>query len=175
MVLYTICFFNGKNNNYLQLGRLTCATSIALSSTKIEKAVPEALPFSDAPTTKVHAILLSHLSRVHIVTRPLPLFYWCRLGSTSWRSCRYSLPVRPTRQLDTPAYIATGGSTFVRHEEEGWISLEPYEIKTIRFTTGSSHSTVIQANSLVQFISDEENKLHVGETSNLRTTRTSAT
>ncbi|KAG1690647.1 hypothetical protein DVH05_027910 [Phytophthora capsici] len=65
------------------------------------------------------------------------------------------------------AYVEIEGSTFVRLEEKGWVTLEPYQFKTNGSTTGSKLHTVIRVTPLLQFISDEDEKLHVGEMTDL--------
>ncbi|KAK1934599.1 hypothetical protein P3T76_011208 [Phytophthora citrophthora] len=65
------------------------------------------------------------------------------------------------------AYVEIEGSTFVRLEEKGWITLKPYQFKTKGSTTGSKLHSVVRVTPLLQFISEEDETLHVGEMTDL--------
>ncbi|KAL3663965.1 hypothetical protein V7S43_010854 [Phytophthora oleae] len=66
------------------------------------------------------------------------------------------------------AYVEIESSTFVRLEEKGWIALEPYHFKSNGCTaSGSKLQTVIRVTPILQFSSEEDEKLHVGEMTDL--------
>ncbi|CAI5745727.1 unnamed protein product [Peronospora destructor] len=71
IALYTMCFFNGQENNHVQLGpylcNIKCFSFGRGKDTKIGTAFPEALPLTEAQAaTKIQSILRGRITRIQI-------------------------------------------------------------------------------------------------------------
>ncbi|OWY91650.1 hypothetical protein PHMEG_00039682 [Phytophthora megakarya] len=100
----------------------------------------------------------NHLQATTIVKLQLPS---ARQVEVTARLVHRAFPETSRTVFVWAAYVEIQGSMFVRLEEKGWVELEPYQFK--KKAPGTILRSVVRVAPMLQFSSDEEEKQHVDE------------
>ncbi|ETL40288.1 hypothetical protein L917_08395 [Phytophthora nicotianae] len=140
---------------------------LPFSVPSVTHALHNSLSHGDAgrPMTRCRRIWKSDncLRATTVTTLNLPN---ARQVEVTTRLVQRSIP-EPTRTVNVwAAYVEIQGSMFVRLEEKGWIVLEPHHFKKNGYSAkalGTTLRTAVRVNPVMQFYSEEDEKQHVDE------------